>query len=151
MKKMILLVALITVIAFVSGVMAQQKPAEKAAAPAVAKPAATAPAPAEKPKAVKAEKFAGAVEKIDEAAKTIVVKDKKGEKTFAIDDKTKITKAGKDMPFAEVKKGMNVSVEYKKDGDKMVAVAIKVAAPKATKEKKAEEKPAPKPAEAPKK
>ena len=56
MKKMILLVALITVIAFVSGVMAQQKPAEKAAAPAVAKPAATAPAPAEKPKAVKTKK-----------------------------------------------------------------------------------------------
>ena len=149
MKKMILLVALLTVVAFVSGVMAQQKPAEKAAAPAPAKPAATVPAG--KPKAAKAEKFAGAVEKIDEAAKAIVVKDKKGEKTFAIDDKTKITKAGKDMPFAEVKKGMNVSVEYKKDGDKMVAVAIRVAAPKATKEKKAEEKPASKPAEAPKK
>jgi hypothetical protein len=149
MKKMILLVALLTVVAFVSGVMAQQKPAEKAAAPAPAKPAATAPA--EKPKAAKAEKFAGAVEKIDEAAKAIVVKDKKGEKTFAIDDKTKITKAGKDMPFAEVKKGMNVSVQYKKDGDKMVAVAIRIAAPKATKEMKAEEKPAPKPAEAPKK
>ncbi|MDI6762161.1 MAG: DUF5666 domain-containing protein [Thermodesulfobacteriota bacterium] len=124
MKKMILLVTLLTLVAFASGVMAQQKPA-----PA---PAPAAPAKEEKPKI---EKFTGVVEKIDEMAKAVVVKDKKGEKTFAVDDKTKITKGGKDMPFAELKKGTNVSVEYKKDGEKLVAVAIKAAAPKAAPKK----------------
>ncbi len=126
MKKMILLVTLLTLVAFVSGALAQQKPAP---APA---PAPAAPAKEEKPKI---EKFTGVVEKVDEMAKAVVVKDKKGEKTFAVDDKTKITKGGKDMAFAELKKGMNVSVEYKKDGEKLVAVAIKAAAPKAAPKK----------------
>ena len=126
MKKMILLVTLLTLVAFVSGAMAQQKPAP---APA---PAPTAPAKEEKPKI---EKFTGVVEKVDEMAKAVVLKDKKGEKTFAVDDKTKITKGGKDIPLAELKKGTNVSVEYKKDGEKLVAVAIKAAAPKAAPKK----------------
>ena len=144
MKKLILVVALLTMVAFVSGVMAQGKPAPT---PAPAKPAVTAaPAPA---KPAKAEKYSGTVDKVDEAAKAIVIKGKKDEKTIVIDEKTKITKSGKEMAFADLKKGMNVSVEYKKDGDKMVATAVKAAAPKAAKEKA--EKPAEKPAEAPKK
>jgi hypothetical protein len=147
MKKMILLVSLITLVAFVSGAMAaQEKPA-----PAAAKPATTvapAPAPAA-PEKVKMEKFSGVIEKVDEMAKAIDVKKKvkKEEKTmtFVIDDKTKITKAGKPMAFADLKKDMGVHVEYKKEGDKNVAAAIKATAPKAP--KKAQEK---KPAEAPK-
>jgi hypothetical protein len=119
MKKMILLVVMLTLVAFVSGVMAQQKPAPE-------KPAA-APAPAPKPAAV------------DEIAKAIEVKGKvkKEEKTltFATDDKTKITKGKETLSFADLKKGMNVSVEYKKDGDKRVAAAIKVSAPKAAPKK----------------
>jgi hypothetical protein len=137
MKKMILLVALLTMVAFASGAMAQQKPAP-------AKPAGTvapAPAPAAAPeKPAKAEKFSGTVEKVDEAAKAVAVKGKKEEKSFVVDDKTKITKGGKDMPLADLKKGMQVSVEYKKDGDKMVAQAIKAAAPKAEKKAPAEKK-----------
>ena len=132
MKKIILLVALITLVAFVSGVMAQQKPApaKPATTAAPAKAAATpAPAPA------KVEKFSGMVDKVDEMAKAIVVKGKvkKEEKTltFATDGNTKIQKAGKDMPFADLKKDMTVSVEYKKEGEKMIATMIKVAAPKA--------------------
>jgi hypothetical protein len=52
----------------------------------------------------------------------------KEEKTliFFVDDKAKITNAGKDMPFAELKKGMRVSIKYTKHGDKRVAVRIKV-------------------------
>ena len=46
-----------------------------------------------------------------------------------IDDKTKIQKAGKDVPFADLKRDMQVSVEYKKEGEKMIATMIKVAAP----------------------
>jgi hypothetical protein len=134
MKKLILVVVLLTMVAFVSGVMAQGKPAPApAAAPAPAQPA-------------KAEKFAGTVDKVDEAAKAIVIKGKKDEKTIVIDEKTKITKGGKEMAFADLKMGMNVSVEYKKDGDKMVATAVKAAAPKAAKAKKEK---AEKPAEAP--
>ena len=162
MKKLILVVALLTVVAFVSGVMAQGKPAP---APAPAKPASTAapaaapekPAKAEKP--AKVEKYSGTVDKVDEAGRAIVVKGKKDEKTILIGNKTKITKAGKEMAFGDLKAGMNVSVEYRKDGDKMFATSIKAAAPKAAKgEKKekapAEKAPAPapaKPAETPKK
>ena len=137
MKKMILLVVMLTLVAFVSGVMAQQKPAPE-------KPAA-APAPAPKPAApTKLEKFSGAIEKVDEIAKAIEVKGKvkKEEKvlTFATDDKTKITKGKETLSFADLKKGMHVSVEYKKDGDKMVAAAIKISAPKAAPKKEAPKK-----------
>ena len=134
MKKVILLVALVTLVAFASGVMAQQKPAP-------AKPATTsAPAPAP----AKMEKFSGMIDSVDDMAKAIVVKGKvkKEEKTltFATDDKTKITKGGKDMPFADLKKDMSVAVEYKKVGDKMTATTIKVAAPKAAPKKEAPKK-----------
>lgn len=52
----------------------------------------------------------------------------KEEKTliFFVGDKTRITNAGKDMPFSELKKGMRVSIKYRKQGDKMIAVRIKV-------------------------
>jgi len=141
MKKMILLVVMLTLVAFVSGVMAQQKPAPE-------KPAA-APAPAPKPAApAKLEKFSGAIENVNEMAKAIEVKGKvkKEEKalTFATDDKTKITKGKETLSFADLKKGMNISVEYKKDGDKMVAAVIKVSAPKAAPKKEAPKKEEPK-------
>ena len=136
MKKLILLVALMTLVAFASGVMAQQKPApaKPATTSAPAKPAATpTPAPA------KVEKFSGMIDRVDEMAKAIVVKGKvkKEEKalTFATDGNTKIQKAGKDMPFADLKKDMTVSVEYKKEGEKMIATMIKVAAPRAAPKK----------------
>ena len=154
MKKLILLVTFITMVAFVSGVMAQQKPAPAPApAPAPTKPAPApaAPAKAEKPKI---EKFSGVIEKVDEMAKALDVKGKvkKEDKTmtFATNDQTKITKAGKDVPFAELKKGMDVSAEYKKDGDKNVATAIKIAAPKAPTKATPKEAPKTAPKEAPK-
>jgi hypothetical protein len=131
MKKIIILVALLTLAAFVSGVMAQGKPApaKSATTPAPAAPATT------KPEKVKLEKFSGAIEKVDEMAKAIVVKGKKDEKTFATDDKTKITKGKEALSFADLKKGMEVSVGYKKDGDKLIAVTIKASAPKAAPKK----------------
>jgi pyruvate dehydrogenase E2 component (dihydrolipoamide acetyltransferase) len=160
MKRMIFIVAVLTLVVFVSGAMAQQKPAPAkpagTPAPAPAKSAATpapaaAPAPAA-PEKVKIEKFSGVIEKVDEMAKAIEVKGKvkKEEKTmtFATDDKTKITKGKADLAFADLKKGMEVKVDFKKEGEKLIATAIKAAAPKAVpKEKKSEEKPA----EAPKK
>jgi Skp family chaperone for outer membrane proteins len=133
MKKMILFVAILILVAFVSGAMAQGKPAP-------AKPATTAaPAPAKPEAPAKLEKFSGTIDKVDEMAKAIAVKGKvkKEEKmmTFSLDDKTKITKGKASLSFADLKKDMHVSVEYKKDGDKMIAVAIKASAPKAAPKK----------------
>jgi len=139
MKKMILFVAILTLAVFVSGVMAQPKPAEK---PAAAKEAA----PAKKAEGPKVEKFAGMIDKADEMAKSIDVKGKvkKEEKTmtFAIGPDAKITRGKETLSVADLKKGMNVAVEYKKEGEKMTATAIKVAAPKAAPKKPAEKKPA---------
>jgi len=71
------------------------------------------------------------IKNVDAVAKSIAVVKGKAEKTFVVDDKTKIT-IGKDtLSFAYLKKDMNVSLEYNKVGDKLIAVAIKVAAPKA--------------------
>ena len=69
---------------------------------------------------------------------------KKGKKTmsFAIDDQTKITKARKEISLADLKKGMHVSIEYKKEGDKMIATTIKASSQKAAKKAKPAEKPA---------
>jgi len=133
MKKVILLVALAIFVAFASGAMAQQKPAP-------AKPATTpAPAPTAAPAPAELEKFSGVIHKVDEMAKAIAVKGKvkKEEKTltFATDNKTKITKGGQDMSFADLKKNMTVAIQYAKVGDKMVAATIKVAAPKAAAKK----------------
>jgi hypothetical protein len=131
MKKMIFLVAVLTVVAFASaGVMA----AGQTAASSTAKPAP-----------VKLEKFYGKIEKIDEMTKAVdvgervKVKGKMEEKilTFATDEKTTITMAGKTLAFADLKAGMNVSVQYKKEGDKNIAAAIKVAAPKTALKSKA--------------
>jgi uncharacterized protein YodC (DUF2158 family) len=45
---------------------------------------------------------------------------------FLVGDKTRITNAGKEMPFSELKKGMRVSIKYKRQGDKMIALRINV-------------------------
>lgn len=134
MKRVSLLVALLTLMAFVSVGLAQQtKPA-----PTPAPAPAPAPAPTAKPAEAapaKLEKFNGAISKVDEATKTVVVKTKKEEKTFVIDERTKITKGKDTLTLADLKPGMNVSVEYKKEGDKLIASAIKVAVPKAAPKK----------------
>ena len=118
MKKIIVLVSVLTLVAFVFGAIAQPKM-----------------------------KFSGTIAKVDEMGKIIDVKGKvkKEEKTmtFAIDDMTKITKGKAEMKMADLKEGMIGSFKYTKDGDKMIATAIKVATPKAAKKKV-------KPAEAPK-
>jgi hypothetical protein len=80
------------------------------------------------------ERFFGTIEKVNEPRKTIDIKGKvKKEKktlTFGINDRTTITRAKKELSMANLKKGMDVLVEYKKEGDQLIAVAIKVSAPK---------------------
>jgi Cu/Ag efflux protein CusF len=123
MKKTILLVVALTLVAFVSGAIAAE--AQKAAKPAPA-PAAPAAAPAN------IEKFSGEVKSVDAVAKNIVVAKEKVEKSFGVTADTKMTKGKDALKFEDLKAGMNVTIEYKKDGDKLVAATIKAAAPKAS-------------------
>jgi Cu/Ag efflux protein CusF len=122
MKKTILLVVALTWIAFVSGAIAADAP--KAATPAPAAPATTAPA--------KMEKFSGEVKNVDAMAKSVVVAKGKAEKSFVVTGDTKITKGKEALKFEDLKAGMNVTIEHKKDGDKLIAATIKAAAPKAS-------------------
>jgi Cu/Ag efflux protein CusF len=120
MKKTILLAAMITLVAFVSGAIAAAPP--KPATPAPAASATTAPA--------KMEKFNGEIKNVDAMAKSIVVAKAKVEKSFVTTADTKITKGKEALKFEDLKAGSNVSIEYKKDGDKLIAATIKVSAPK---------------------
>jgi Cu/Ag efflux protein CusF len=127
MKKSILLVVLLTLVAFVSGAIAAAPPKAAGTAPAPAAPASTK---------AKVEKFSGEVKNVDAMAKSIVVAKGKEEKTFATDDMTKIMKGKEALKLEDLKAGMNVSIEYKKEMDKNIAVAIKASAPKAAPKKK---------------
>jgi hypothetical protein len=127
MKKTILLVVMLTLAAFVSGAIAAAPPKAATTAPAPAAPATTAP--------VKMEKFGGAIKSVDAMAKSVVVVKGKVEKTFMVGADTKIMKGKEALKFEDLKAGMNVGVEYKKEMDKMVAVAIKVSVPKAAPKK----------------
>lgn len=158
MKNVVLIITAVAWVAFVAVTAAQQKPPPSHPATTVASTPAPVPSPTpektktEKMNPARIEKYAGTVERVDEAGKTVVVKGKKDTLTFVVDDKTKIIRGGKNMPFADVKKEMSVAVDYRKEGDTMVAASIRVAAPKVVSKEKAPEKPAEKkPAEAPKK
>ena len=112
MKKTILMsiVALAVSFAFVSGVMAEQKPTPQAATS----------------QETKLEKFSGVVEKVDEATKDVLVQFHKEKMTFSTGEHTKIMEGKKEMPFSDLKKGMWASVEYKKEGDKLMAESMHV-------------------------
>ena len=123
MKKMFFLLTLLTLIAVVSGVEAIQKPSPEPVQ-------STAP---EKPMMGKTEKFSGTIEKVDETGKMIAVRGKTTNEektlTFTISKQTKITKGKGAMSLGDLRKEMWVSIEYKKDMDKMIAVAIEVSIP----------------------
>jgi hypothetical protein len=126
MKKSILLVVLLTLVAFVSGAIAAAPPKAAGTAPAPAAPASTK---------VKMEKFAGDIKSVDAMAKSIVVAKGKEEKTFVATADTKITKGKEALKFEDLKAGMNVAIGYKTEMDKMMAATIKVSAPKAAPKK----------------
>lgn len=133
-KALVVFVALLAMVAFVTVAVAQEKKAEPPAAGEKAK----AEKPKAKAKAPAAKKFSGAVTGY-EAGKTIKVKGKKDEMAFDLAPDAKIK--------GDVKEGAKVTVSYKKEGEKNLATAVNVAPVKKKaekKEKKAEEK---KPAE----
>ena len=125
MKKTILLVVMLSLVAFVSGAIAAAPP--KAATTAPAAPATTAPA--------KLEKFNGDIKNVDAIAKSIVVAKGKVENTFVVTADTKITKGKEALKFEDLKAGLQVASESKKDMDKMIAGTIKVSTPKAAPKK----------------
>ena len=131
MKKILLLVTQFVLLAFVSGVMAIQKPSLD--------PAPPAPASTGKPILEGTEKFFGLIQKVDEVGKTIMVKGKmvQGEKTmtFAFDEKTKIMMGKAPIIIRDLRKDMQVSIVYRQEMDKMIATAIEVSAPKDTPKK----------------
>ena len=122
MNKRILmsLVGLAVSVAFVSRGMAQQKPAPAQPAAAQTAPAKTAPAKGAW------EKFNGMVEKVDEAKKEVLVQGEKEKMTFAVGEQTKISEVSTKLPLSDLKKGMSVRVEYKKEGNKLLAEWIDV-------------------------
>lgn len=119
---------------FVSGAMAQQKPAPAQPTPAQAAPAKTAPAKQSW------EKFKGMIESVNEANKEVVVQAQKEKMSFLVNEHTKISQDSNKMAFSSLKKGMEATVEYKKEGNKMVAEWIDLSP------SKAESKPATAPA-----
>jgi Cu/Ag efflux protein CusF len=76
--------------------------------------------------APKVEKFSGVVEKVDVAKKNFSVKSGKEEKSFSCVEKTRIAEGKKELTFADLKKGLQVTVRYMKDGGKLVAARISV-------------------------
>jgi hypothetical protein len=137
MKKALLVVlALIVSVAFVSTVFAQESKAVSSGAAATGQPqppmkpgpkdtgapSAVKADPAVAAGAAKAKMFKGEVVKFDEAAKTLVVKDKKGEKTFDVS-------LAKNMPA--LKAGDKVSLNYFEKDGKLMAGNFQVAGAKA--------------------
>jgi len=133
MKKTAFLLTVLALITFVSGVMAIRKPGPE---PAPEAPASTAPG---RPTMEKTEKFSGVIEKVDERVKTVLVKgkvmDEEKSWTFVIDNKTKIAKGKAAMTFGDLKKDMQVSIEYRKEMNKLIAVTIEVSAQKSVPKK----------------
>jgi len=132
MKRMlIVMVALLAMVAFASGAIAQAPAKTETPAAAPAAPAAEKPK-MEKPKEAKPMKFGGTVAAY-EAGKMIKVKGAKDkEMAFDVTGDTKMK--------GEVKEGAKVTVMYKKDGDKMMATSISVTPPPKKKAPPKEEK-----------
>lgn len=151
MKKVLVLVLSVAIaLVFASMVIAQTNPPEKVpsvsktvppaqttpqqtpntaapmAKPATpAKPAVPAKAAHPKPVVPKERMIMGTVVSVDAVANTIVVKYKDVDRTFMLDPAAKIMVAGQEAKLADIQKDAKVTVVYKMDGKKKVALAIK--------------------------
>jgi hypothetical protein len=112
MKKMLVsLFALAISVAFVSGAFAQQQSSST--------PAATTPAS-------RLERFNGVIVKVDEATRDAHVQLHKEKMIFSFGDQTKITEGSKALTFNDLKKGLWASIEYRKEGNKLMAETVHV-------------------------
>ncbi len=134
-KVLMGIVAVVVSLFFVTAVMAQQQksvqtptaPQESKAPAASTQESKTSALP---PQESKLEKFSGVVEKVDPGTKDVLVQFHKDKMTFSLSDKTKIMEGKKELPFSDLKKSMWASVEYKKEGDKLMASMVSVNSPK---------------------
>jgi len=131
MKKLVLILSIVTAVAFAGMVFAQGTTPPEKQTPEKQMPQKQAPAYKEKmpeksmpEKKMKETKMMGMVASVDAVANTLVVKHKKSEITFHSMPMTKITIAGKEAKFADLKKDSKVTVTYKWEGKKRVATAI---------------------------
>jgi len=91
---------------------------------------------AKKPEKPKAKQFTGEITAVDVAAKTVSLKNAKGEaKTFAAGDAKVATAAKAAAELSDLKVGDKVVAAYKEEGDKNVAT--KISPPKEKKPKDA--------------
>ncbi len=112
LKKKLLtgFIALGVSIAFVSAGMAQEKPHAPQSAPAQAK----------------IEKFSGVIEKVDPTNKEFVAQFHKETMTFSAGESTRLMEGSINLSFADLKKGEWATVEYQKEGSKLVANVVKI-------------------------
>jgi len=130
------IIALAISVTFVAGGMAQQSTAT------AQKPASAQTAPAKE----NWEKARGVIENVNAASKEIMVQTPKEKMTFSVGEKTKISEGTAKLAFSDLEKGMSVTVEYKKEGNKPLAewvdvtknIEAKSAAPAQKKEVKKE-------------
>ena len=80
----------------------------------------------------KKEKFSGVVEKVDTRGNAIVVRGMMKEEktlTFVVSSKTKIRKGSIPLLLWDVKRAMQVTVEYQEEKDRLSALSIEVFGP----------------------
>lgn len=75
--------------------------------------------------------YGGVIENVDVAGKDFSVKNGIEEMTFYLSDNAKITEGKKTLAFGDLKKGQEVTIEYMKEGNELIANLISVNAPKA--------------------
>jgi hypothetical protein len=98
---------------------------------AVTSMAASAQEKAAKPmaalaQAMKLEKFNGVVENVDMAKKDVVVQYHKDKMSFSVGDKTKLFEGRKELKLSDLNKGLWASVEFRKEGNQLLAQSIHV-------------------------
>lgn len=104
MKKVLMIVMALTIsVAFVTTVMAQDKP--------------------------KGNRWVGTVVSVDTAAKTVVAKNKKGEMTFDVS----AAKFAKNVAFEDLKAGDKIAVKYETKDGKNMATSVAMAPAKKAK------------------
>ena len=142
MKKALSLIVTALFAVGSAGIASAQAPAAPAAKTEEKKDAKPAAAKKPAPKSASGSVKSASADSIVVAGKD---KGKEAEWTFAVDSTTKISKGGKAATAADLKAGDGVQVRYTEDGGKATAQTVTVRpAPTA---KKADAKPAEKPAE----
>ncbi len=119
--------------AFASGTMAIPKPKpEPAPEKTVVEKKEEISGVANNTVVAKKETFSGVIEKVDTRRNAVVVRDilkKEKTLTFVVSNKTKIRKSAIPLLLKDVKRAMQVTVEYLEEKDRLSALSIEVHGP----------------------